>query len=254
MVDRRTFTALLAGAIAAPKVSFAQTSREKNVFYSAVGPDLTLYSVDVDNAALTRLSTVSTPANVQYAWPHPSKKFLYVISSNSGPTANGATGNIHTANTFKIDPATGALTPHGATVTLPGRPIHTSVDMTGEYLLIAFNDPSTLEVHRVNEDGTIGDRVEQPNSLDTGKFAHQIRVTPDNKQVILITRGNNAPSDNPVNPGSIKVFNFKDKCAFQRGRDPARRRDAIRSAPFRLSPDAATGLCLDREPEQVVCI
>src|ERR1019366_4536131 len=28
--------------------------------------------------------------------------------------------------------------------------------------------------------------------------------------VILVTRGNNAPSDNPVNPGSIKAFSLKN--------------------------------------------
>ena len=50
----------------------------------------------------------------------------------------------------------------------------------------------------------------QPDTLDTGKFAHQIRVTPDNSHVILVTRGNNAPTDNPVDPGSIKIFGFKD--------------------------------------------
>jgi 6-phosphogluconolactonase len=210
MVDRRTFTALLAGTIAAPKVSFAQSAKAKTVFYSAIGPELTLYSVDVDNAVLVKRDTVSTPANVQYAWPHPSKQYLYVISSNGGPTALGAAGNTHVANVFKIDPATGALTPHGATVTLPSRPIHTSVDLAGEYLLIAFNDPSGLTVHRINGDGTLGEHVNQPGPLDTGKFAHQIRVTPDNRQVILVTRGNNAPTDNPVDPGSIKTFGFKD--------------------------------------------
>jgi 6-phosphogluconolactonase len=73
VVDRRTFTALLVGGIAAPKASFAQNSKAKNVFYAAVGPELTVYGVDVDNAALVKRSTVTTPANIQYAWPHPSK-------------------------------------------------------------------------------------------------------------------------------------------------------------------------------------
>jgi len=50
--------------------------------------------------------------------------------------------------------------------------------------------------------------MNQPNPLDTGKYAHQIRATPDNLQAILVTRGNNAPGDNPVNPGSIKIFSF----------------------------------------------
>jgi 6-phosphogluconolactonase len=210
MVDRRTFTTLLAGAIAAPGVSFAQGSKAKNVFYASAGPELTLYSVDVDNAALVKRDTVSTPANIQYAWPHPSKQYLYVVSSNGASGSGPPSGDIHLANAFRIDPATGALTPHGITVTLPSRPIHTSIDLAGEYLLIAYNNPSGLTVHRINKDGTLGERVSQPGPLDTGKFAHQIRVTPDNRQVILVTRGNNAPTDNPVDPGSIKTFSFKD--------------------------------------------
>jgi 6-phosphogluconolactonase len=210
MVDRRTFTTLVAATIAAPKTTFAQSSMMRSVFYSAVGPELTLYSVDVDNAALVKQGTVSTPANIQYGWPHPSKRYLYVVSSNGGPGGTGGAGDTHTANVFKIDPATGALTPHGATVKLPSRPIHTSVDMSGQYLLTAYNAPSGLTVHGIKADGTIGERVEQAEKLDTGIFAHQIRVTPDNGHVILVTRGNNAPTDNPADPGSIKIFTFKD--------------------------------------------
>jgi 6-phosphogluconolactonase len=210
MIDRRTFTTLLVGGIAAPGVSLAQSSRAKNVFYASVGPELTLYRVDADEAALVKRDTVSTPANIQYAWPHPSKQYLYVVSSNGGPGSAGVAGDKHFANAFRIDPATGALTPHGAPLTLSSRPIHTSVDMSGEYLLIAYNDPSGLTVHRINKDGTLGERVDQPNPLDTGKFAHQIRAMPDNQQVIMVTRGNNAPTDNPVNPGSIKTFSFKN--------------------------------------------
>ena len=210
MVDRRTFTTLLAGTIAAPTASFAQNSATRNVFYSAVGPELTLYSVDVDNAALVRHGTVSTPANVQYAWPHPSKRHLYAVSSNGGPGSAGVAGDKHVANAFEIDPVTGALTPHGGTLMLPSRPIHCCVDLSGQYLLTAHNDPSGVTVHRINADGTLGERVKQPAALDAGIFAHQVRVTPDNGQVILVTRGNNAPTDNPVDPGSIKTFGFED--------------------------------------------
>jgi 6-phosphogluconolactonase len=210
MVDRRTFTTLLVGGIAAPKASFAQNSKTRNVFYASAGSELTLYSVDVDEAALVKRDTVVAPANIQYAWPHPSKAYLYVVSSNGGSGSAGIVGDTHLANAFKIDPATGALTPHGAQLTLPSRPIHASVDMSGEYLLIAYNNPSGLTVHRINKDGTLGERVEQPKALDTGKYAHQIRAMPDNRQVIMVTRGNNAPGDNPVNPGSIKTFSFSN--------------------------------------------
>ena len=210
MVDRRTFTTLLVGTIAAPSLAFGKLMTFKNVFYSAVGPELTAYGVDVDSATLFKLGTVSLPANVQYAWRHPKKRFLYVVSSSGGPAAGDVTGSVHTANAFSIDRANGALKPHGETVKLAARPIHARVDHSGKYLLVAYNNPSNLTVHRINADGSIGDKVEQPNKLDTGIFAHQIRVSPDNKHVILVTRGNNAPSDNPVDPGSIKTFAFRD--------------------------------------------
>jgi 6-phosphogluconolactonase len=210
MVDRRAFTAMLAATFAAPAASFGKILVNKNVFYSAVGPELTPYGVDIDGATLTKQATVSTPANIQYAWPHPSKRYLYVVSSSGGPAAGDVTGSTHVANVFAIDRANGALKPHGEPVKLSSRPIHASVDMSGKYLLVAHNNPSSVTVHHIKRDGTLGERVEQPNKLDTGIYAHQIRVTPDNKHVILVTRGNNAPSDNPVDPGSLKVFSFKD--------------------------------------------
>jgi 6-phosphogluconolactonase len=210
MIDRRTLNALLAGAAAAPAMSpglsWGQAAKGQAVFYASVGSALTLYGMNVEDATLEKRGTITLPANVQYAWPHPSKRYFYVVSSGGGP---GVASDTNFANAFRIDPATGALTPHGQPQSLPSRPIHTSVDIAGEYLLTAYNDPSSLTVHRINSDGTLGTRVDQPNRLDTGKYAHQIRATPDNQQVILVTRGNNAPGDNPVNPGSLKTFAFK---------------------------------------------
>jgi 6-phosphogluconolactonase len=207
-MNRRTFGKFMAGSIFAPGMlrKDLPTAR-KTVLYSAVGGNLTLYNIDIEAASLTRHSTITVPVNIQYAWPHPSSRYLYIVSSSGGP---GVAGDRNFAHAFRIDSASGALTQHGQPQNLPSRPIHTSVDMMGEYLLVAYNDPSSLTVHRLNRDGTIGERVNQPNTLDTGKYAHQIRTTPDNQQVILVTRGNNAPDDNPVNPGSIKTFKYKD--------------------------------------------
>jgi 6-phosphogluconolactonase len=208
MIDRRTFATLLAGSAAAPLLPpLAHAQAKKTVYYASVGGELTLYSMDVGAATLTKVNSITLPANIQYVWPHPNKQFLYIASSGGGP---GVASNTNFSHAFKIDPNTGALTQHGQPVNLPSRPIHTSVDMAGEYLLTAYNDPSNLTVHRINKDGTIGELVAQPNKLDTGKYAHQIRATPDNQQVIMVTRGNNAPDDNPVNPGSLKIYNFKN--------------------------------------------
>ena len=214
MMDRRRFATLLAGSAAAPlltsgvssRMALGQVAKGKTVFYASVGPELSLYDIDVEGAALAKRSAVTLPANVQYAWPHPSRQYFYVVSSNGGP---GVAGDKHVANALRIDPASGGLQPHGEPQVLPSRPIHASVDMAGEHLLTCYNDPSALTVHRINRDGTLGAKVEQPNKLDTGIYAHQIRATPDNQNVILITRGNNAPGNNPIDPGSIKTFGFK---------------------------------------------
>jgi 6-phosphogluconolactonase len=207
MLNRRTFTALLAGAAAAPKSAWSQSVPTRTVFYASVGPELTLYEVDVADAALRKRATVTLPANVQYAWPHPSKRYFYVVSSNGGP---GTAGDKHLANAFRIDPASGALEPHGAPQSLPSRPIHTSVDASGEYLLTAYNAPSNATVHRIARDGTVGDQVAQPGKPDAGIYGHQIRTTPGNRTAILVARGNNAADGKPEDPGALKVYAFKD--------------------------------------------
>ncbi|OLB76865.1 MAG: hypothetical protein AUI16_08155 [Alphaproteobacteria bacterium 13_2_20CM_2_64_7] len=176
------------------------------VFYASTGPELSLFEVDVAGAALEKRGTVTLPANVQYAWPHPSKRYLYVVSSDGGP---GLAGTTHLATAFRIDPLSGALQLHGEPQSLPSRPIHTSVDRSGGYLLTAYNDPSNVTVHRINGDGSIGEAVSQPGLLDTGIYAHQIRTTPGNETAILVARGNNPAGGKPEDPGALKVFAFK---------------------------------------------
>ena len=179
------------------------------VFYQSIGPELSRYDIDVDAATLTKRDAVTTPgANVQYVWPHPSKKFLYVVSSDGGPGT--IPGMKHVATAFRIDPASGALAPHGDPTPLPSRPVHCSVDRSGGYLLTAYNYPSNITVHRIKLDGTIGEPVQPRKKLDVGIFAHQVLTTPRNNTAILVTRGNNPEGDKPEDPGALKVYEFKD--------------------------------------------
>src|SRR5262245_54728676 len=50
--------------------------------YASVGSELTRYDADVDELTLVKRETVRLPANVQEAWPHPSRRYLYVGWSN----------------------------------------------------------------------------------------------------------------------------------------------------------------------------
>ena len=180
-------------------------SNPKTMYYASVGPLLKIFEVDVEGAQLRERGAATLPANIQYAWAHPSRRYLYVVSSNGGP---GVPGDKHFANAFAIDPATGDLRSHGEPAALPSRPIHASLDRSGGYLLTAYNDPSGLAVHRVGGDRAIGAPVAQQPDLDTGIYAHQILATPSNRCVILVTRGNNSTASKPEDPGAIKTFAF----------------------------------------------
>jgi 6-phosphogluconolactonase (cycloisomerase 2 family) len=177
--------------------------------YASVGPELIHYDVNVEAATLLRRGTVDLPANVQYAWPHASRRFLYVATSDSA-SGMARSGSTHHVTAFRIDPPTGALSPHGTPIRLPTRPIHISTDGPSRFILVAFNDPSAVRVYHVEQDATLGEEVGPAGLIDPGIFAHQVRATPDNRQVILVTRGHNAAGGKPEEPGALKVFDFKD--------------------------------------------
>ncbi len=189
----------------------------KAVFYASVGPALSLYHVDLDKATLSRQGSVMLPANIQYVWRHPSANILYVASSNGSPGSGGTKGDKHDLSALRIDPGSGTLAPHGSPAALRSRPIHMSLDRAGAHALVAYNNPSSVSVHRINADGTIGDEIKQAASLDTGIYAHQILATPSNNAAILVTRGNEPAGGKPEDPGALKIFSFKDGQLTNRG-------------------------------------
>src|ERR1700692_3998299 len=109
--------------------------------YAGVGAELVHYQVDVDGASLVKKESVTVPESVQYAWPHPSRRYIYVAWSN------GSGADHHGVSAFRIDPKSGALHPHGNPVALAARPVHITNDIPGTQLLIAYNDPSGLSVY-----------------------------------------------------------------------------------------------------------
>ncbi len=178
----------------------------KTVLYASVGPNTTQYDIDVEACTLTPRGTVTAPANVQYAWPHANRRFLYAVSSDSGSGMAGGGANHH-AIAYRIDPS-GSLSPHGAPIPLPTRPIHMATDRRSEHLLIAFNNPPSLRVYKIGPDGTPGAEVPQSPSIDPGIFPHQVLATPDGKQVVLVARGFDPDKGKPEEPGALTLFDF----------------------------------------------
>jgi 6-phosphogluconolactonase len=205
-MDRRRFSALIAGGLGAAlggcAVRASMSGSPRAVLYASVGARLVCYAVDADAGTLTAGPAVQLPSAVQYAWPHPAAPFLYVAASGAGG---------HWLCAFRIG-AGGALTPHGAPLVLPQRPIHTSVDRAGAYALTCYNSPPNLTVHEIRSDGTLGAPVGQPSGLGLGVYPHQIRAAPSNRLVTLVSRGNPpAAAARPGDvgePGSIQVFGF----------------------------------------------
>ena len=217
LVNRRTFSTMLAAAIATPRLAFAQ-GKDNCAFYSGVGGQLTHYEVDFDAAALAKQAAVTLPGGIQYAWPHPSRRFLYVATSSGGvgiAPVPGYPPDQHYLAAFRVTP-TGELSQHGDWIKLRQRPVHTSVDHAGEHLLVAYNFPSNVSVHSIKGDGSIGDEVKQADGLEKGIYFHQIRATPADKTVLIVARGNNPEGAKPEDPGSLHVYDFKNGVLSQR--------------------------------------
>jgi hypothetical protein len=53
-------------------------------------------------------------------------------------------------------------------------------------------------------------RRSTPSALDTGIYAHQVRVNPSNKTVFLVTRGNGPTKTKPEDRGAVKIFSYAD--------------------------------------------
>jgi 6-phosphogluconolactonase len=213
---RRSLLTLGVALLAASQLATARQSNPfsptipqvKESLYASTGATLTQYELDEKAATLTARSAVTLPRSVQYAWPSPDHRVLYVAwSAGTNDRPLGEQG----ITSFRIDKKTGALTKFGADVLLQKRPVHISTDNAGRFLLAAHNNPPAgVTVWAINADGSLGAQIPQPGVTDGGIYAHQVLVDPFDRMAILTTRGNvvaEAPSG-AEEPGAMKVFAY----------------------------------------------
>jgi len=209
-LHRRTFNAWLAGAAGSAALgrlgvlAAQQPGGARADVYASVGPRLLRYTIAADGKSLAELGEpIVLSEEIQEAcqWG----RHVYVASSDAHTVENPQN---HYLNAFAVD-SSGALQPIGDAVRLRHRPIHITVDHQGEHVLSAFNEPSSIAVHRLNADGSIGTEVRQEATLDTGVYAHQIRVMPSGRAVILPARGNQGvPGRREEDRGALKIFGY----------------------------------------------
>jgi 6-phosphogluconolactonase len=192
------------------------------VLFASAGNELTRYDVDVNAATLTKRESMMLPGFITEATMHPSKQYTYIVWGKFVPGDPGGFqihGQPHDQgmSAFRVDPATGALTAHGPSVSLghsPGYISAVTTDVPGNYVLAADSDPSRISVHTLLPDGTIGKEIVSPGKLDFGIHAHQVRMDPSGQTVILPCRGDSANGKELA--GSLKLFAFKDGILTER--------------------------------------
>ena len=179
--------------------------------YSAVDGSLAHYDVDVESATLVERGTLRVSAKVQYAWPHRSRRYLYVTTSNGGPRV---TSDYNHVAALAIG-GDGALEPHGEPKPLSRRAVHVCIDPSGRYILNGHNAPTSgITVHRIDADGTVGAAIEQSRTLDYGIYPHQVMMFPSGRHALIVDRGNMAHADQPEDPGALRTFRFENGTLF----------------------------------------
>jgi 6-phosphogluconolactonase len=173
--------------------------------YSAVDDILTHYDVDVTAATLTPRQSFKLAAKLQYAWPHPTRKHLYVTTSSGGPRVKSDHNHVAALSIG----ADGSLAPHGHPRPLARRAVHVCVDPTGRYTLNAHNFPTSgITIHRIEPDGTLGAEIEQPGTLDFGVYPHQVMMFPSRRTSLIVDRGHGAREGHSEQPGALRTFRF----------------------------------------------
>lgn len=210
----QTAAVMVCGFIGLLTVAARDMSAQGGVaLYASNGATLTHYDVSVDQATLAERESVILGGAIQYAWPAPSGRHLYVVWSagGGGKVSPGVTA-------FDIEPGTGNLTQHGDAVPLKYRPINTTMDRDGTHLLVVSNAPPGLTVFNINPDGGIGAEVKEPDNLELGIYVHQVHIEPSNQTAIIVARGNYKHVTADVNPlgaettdrGGLHIFDYKD--------------------------------------------
>ena len=175
--------------------------------YSAVHDTLTRYGVGIDEPSLIKRSDMKMRAKVQYAWPDRARKFLYVSTSNGGPKLKSDFNHV---SAFAIGDD-GQLTEHGEPKPLTRRAVHMCLDPSGRYALNAHNSPTSgITVHRIQNDGAVGQEIAQHHALDYGNYPHQVMVFPSGRTALIVDRGVAAKQDRPESPGALRSFVFTD--------------------------------------------
>jgi len=143
--------------------------------------------------ALTPIGLVAETPSPSWLVLHPSGQYLYAANEVDNFDADKS-GSV---TAFRIDRATGALTPLNTQPSKGAHPCHLAVDRSGTHLLVANYTAGTLAVLPLAHDGSIGSPTQvvqhKGTSVNTERqtspHAHSIDLDADNRFAISADLG-----------------------------------------------------------------
>ena len=142
------------------------------VFVSLTGDEqVKVYDQDRETGSLTLRSTSDAHGPSGALCLHPSGNLMYDAHVESTTLA-----------AFRLDTGSGELTLVNKVDTGIGIPAHLVTDRRGRFLLTVYYGGGGITVHRLGEDGAIGELVQYVN---TGEKAHAVLLAVDDRYVIV---------------------------------------------------------------------
>lgn len=185
VADRPAAGAAAGGAYFAAYFAYVgcRTTRERN----ARGDGINVYRVDAPTGRWEHVQLLPDLLNPSFLAFDRAKRYLYTVH-----------GDGNEVSSYRIDGATGRITPLNKQDTKGKNPVHLAIDPANRFMVVSNHVTSTLAVLPVREDGSLGEltdlvtvqgqigphRVEQPFAKP-----HQNQFDPSGRFVVVPDKG-----------------------------------------------------------------
>ena len=155
--------------------------KQSYVYIALAGEDKVLVcTLDAETGALELKNEIPVLGGPEMLAIDPGKRFLFVGCHLRDYPKDVPPGDSKMYS-YRIDWKTGDLTPINS-ISLKFAPTYLFVDRKSRFILSAYYRAGKAAVHRINEEGEIGEATQW---LDSGGGAHSIQVDPSNQFAFL---------------------------------------------------------------------
>jgi 6-phosphogluconolactonase len=154
------------------------------VYVSGYRPEISIFRLDAAGGRLIAAGKADGGRDPSFLAWDPAVRFLFAANETDP-------GRVRS---FRIDPASGALTPIDDVPAAGSITAHLSTDRTGRWLLVAnYGDhkAGTIAIFHIAADGRLGAAVET-REFGPGSMPHHISTDPENRFVLVPLKGRSA--------------------------------------------------------------